>query len=35
MPALPVSMAAMNLIYALGFSAMLAIYLGRTKGDEP
>ncbi len=34
-PGLPVSMAAMNLIYALGFSVLLAIYLWRTKEDKP
>ncbi len=34
-PALPVSMAAMNLIYALGFSAMLAIFLWHTREDSP
>ena len=33
-PALPLSMAAMNLIYALGFSALLAIYLWHTREDS-
>jgi len=33
-PGLPLSMAAMNLIYALVFAALLATFLWRTRGDR-
>lgn len=34
LPGLPLSMAAMNLIYALGFAGLLMVFLWRTRGDR-
>ena len=34
-PALPLSMAAMNLLFAMAFAAYLAIYLWSVKGNKP
>ena len=34
-PAIPLSMAAMNLVFALAFAACIAIYLGNKRGRKP
>ena len=34
-PAIPLSMAAMNLVFALAFAAWIAIYLGNNRGRKP